>query len=152
GACQCHFFGDCGTHAARCAGNKDRFAFDFHKSSPRGSFPLRPNGSCPLWGRSPAFQLRARRSRRLRLIPASWSPTKRTSANPPAHSASASSFPNRAAERTLEAICPEIGAGRSIDKLRCDANSVTGPAHAAFEHIAHAKFIGDLLHVSSWTP
>src|SRR5262249_25397664 len=35
GACQCHFFGDCGTHAARCAGNKDRFAFDFHESSPR---------------------------------------------------------------------------------------------------------------------
>src|SRR5262249_83682 len=34
-ACQCHFFGDCGTHAARCAGNKDRFAFDFHESSPR---------------------------------------------------------------------------------------------------------------------
>src|SRR5438552_7186611 len=38
-------------------------------------------------------------------------------------------------------------AGFGIDQLRGDAHPVAALAHAAFEHIAHAEFAADLLHI-----
>ncbi len=35
-------------------------------------------------------------------------------------------------------------AGRCIDQLSVDPHLIAGPAHAAFEHVAHAQFLGDL--------
>ena len=50
-------------------------------------------------------------------------------------------------ERAVEAVGPEMRAGRGIDQLRGDAHALAGLAHRAFEHVAHAEFAPDLLHV-----
>ena len=50
-------------------------------------------------------------------------------------------------ERAVEAIGPEMCAGRRVDELAGDAHPVAGLAHAAFEHVAHAELAADLLHV-----
>ena len=50
-------------------------------------------------------------------------------------------------ERAVEAVGPEMGAGRRIDELAGDAHAVRGLAHAAFEHVAHAELAADLPHV-----
>ena len=50
-------------------------------------------------------------------------------------------------ERAVEAIGPEMRAGDRIDQLRGDAHPVAALAHRAFEHVAHAEFAADLLHV-----
>ena len=47
----------------------------------------------------------------------------------------------------LEAIGPEMRAGRRIDQLRVDAHAVLVTLHRAFEHVAHAEFLADLLGV-----
>ena len=36
---------------------------------------------------------------------------------------------------------------RGVDQLRRDANAPGGLAHRAFEHVVHAQFAPDLLHV-----
>ena len=50
-------------------------------------------------------------------------------------------------ERAFEALRPEMRAGRGVDQLPGDAHPVAGLAHAAFQHVAHAKLAADLLHV-----
>ena len=47
----------------------------------------------------------------------------------------------------LEPIGPEMRAGLAIDKLRVDAHPVLVALHRAFEDIAHAQFLADLLGV-----
>src|SRR5262245_61096694 len=47
----------------------------------------------------------------------------------------------------VEAIGPDVRAGGRVDQLAGDAHAVAGFAHAAFEHIAHAKFPRHLLYV-----
>src|SRR5438128_2082912 len=47
--------------------------------------------------------------------------------------------------RTIEAVRPEMRAGRGVDELAGDAHPVAGPAHATLQHIAHAKFPPHLL-------
>src|SRR5258708_18820445 len=47
------------------------------------------------------------------------------------------------------ALGPDMRAGRGVDELPGDAHAIAGLAHAAFEHIAHAKLAADLLHVDS---
>ncbi len=41
---------------------------------------------------------------------------------------------------------------RGIDQLTCDADTVSGLAHAAFQHIADAELAADLLHVHRAAP
>src|SRR5207244_3814797 len=50
-------------------------------------------------------------------------------------------------ERTIEAVGPEMSAGFRIDQLPSDAHPAAAFAHRAFEHIAHAHFTADLLHI-----
>ena len=50
-------------------------------------------------------------------------------------------------ERAVEAVGPEMRAGRRVDQLRGDAHPTAGLAHRAFEHIAHAELAPDLLHI-----
>ena len=51
------------------------------------------------------------------------------------------------AELAVVSFGPVMAAGRRIDELRGDAQPVAGPAHAAFEHVAHAERARDFLHV-----
>src|SRR5258708_37786832 len=48
-------------------------------------------------------------------------------------------------ERTVKPIRPQMHAVRHIDQLPSDAYAITGLAHAAFKHIAHAELTSDLL-------
>ena len=50
-------------------------------------------------------------------------------------------------ERAVEFVGPEMGARRDIDQLAGDADAVAGLAHAAFEDVAHAQFVRDLLNI-----
>ena len=50
-------------------------------------------------------------------------------------------------ELAVVALGPDVGAGRRIDELAGDAHAIRRLAHAAFEHVAHAEFAADLLHV-----
>src|ERR1700739_2248352 len=50
-------------------------------------------------------------------------------------------------ERAVEAVGPDVSAGRGVDQLPGDAHPVAGFAHAAFEHVAHAELLCHLLHV-----
>ena len=47
----------------------------------------------------------------------------------------------------VEAVGPEMRAGRRIDELAGDPHPLARLAHAAFEHVAHAQLAPDLLHV-----
>ena len=40
-----------------------------------------------------------------------------------------------------------MAAGRRIDELGVDPQPAPGSAHAALEHVAHAEFARDLLHI-----
>jgi hypothetical protein len=40
-------------------------------------------------------------------------------------------------------MCSGVG----LDQLRSDAHPLTGFAHRAFEHVAHAQLASDLFHV-----
>ena len=50
-------------------------------------------------------------------------------------------------EIAVVALGPDMIAGLGLDQLRGDPDAVAGFAHAAFEHIAHAQFAPDLLHI-----
>ena len=50
-------------------------------------------------------------------------------------------------ELPVVALCPAMGSSHSVDELGIDAHTVTTPANAAFQHIAHAQFAPDLPHV-----
>ena len=50
-------------------------------------------------------------------------------------------------EAAIVALGPDVMPIGCVDELRGDANAVPGFAHAAFEHVAHAKFAADLAHV-----
>ncbi len=52
-------------------------------------------------------------------------------------------------EATVEAIRPEMRAGRGIDQLSGDPHAVRRLAHAALQHIADAELAADLLHVDA---
>ena len=47
----------------------------------------------------------------------------------------------------LEAFGPEMRAGRRVDELRVDPHPVLIALHRAFEDVANAKFLADLLGV-----
>jgi len=47
----------------------------------------------------------------------------------------------------VEAVGPEMVAGRGVDELCGDAHSAAGFAHRTFEDIADTQFATDLLHV-----
>jgi hypothetical protein len=49
-------------------------------------------------------------------------------------------------ERAVEAVGPDVRAGRCVDQLPGDAHPVAGFAHAAFEDEAHAKLLRHLFH------
>ena len=72
---------------------------------------------------------RRRRSR------STWSCSSNTSSSEPS---------KRSAQR--------CAAGRRVDQLAGDAHPAAGLAHAAFEHVAHAQFAADLLHVDGAGP
>src|SRR5262249_18592331 len=48
---------------------------------------------------------------------------------------------------SIEPVCPEMGSGRSIDKLPCHTDAIRGSAHASFKHISNPQFTTDLFHV-----
>ena len=48
---------------------------------------------------------------------------------------------------TVVTLRPNVVAGLGVDELRGHANPLAAPAHAAFQHVAHAEFAPDLLHV-----
>ena len=52
-------------------------------------------------------------------------------------------------QRAVEAVGPQMRAGFGIDQLPGDAHPVAALAHRAFEHIAHAEFAPDLLHIDA---
>ena len=47
----------------------------------------------------------------------------------------------------IVALRPQVCAGRDVVELRRDAHAAAFLAHAAFDHVAHAELLGDLLHV-----
>src|SRR6202035_783041 len=47
----------------------------------------------------------------------------------------------------IKALGPDVRAARGIDELTSNAHSVARLADAAFQHVAHAEFAADLLHV-----
>ena len=49
----------------------------------------------------------------------------------------------------LEAVGPKMRAGFRVDKLRVDAHAVLIALHRAFEHVADAEFLADLLGVDA---
>src|SRR4029453_13504718 len=49
--------------------------------------------------------------------------------------------------RAFEALRPDIRPGLGVAELPGDAHLVAGLAHAAFQHVAHAKLAADFLHV-----
>ena len=50
-------------------------------------------------------------------------------------------------EIAVVAFAPDVAAGGGVVKLHGDAHAVAAFAHAALNHIADAKLLGDLLHV-----
>ncbi|MDE5444447.1 hypothetical protein GWG65_23965 [Bradyrhizobium sp. CSA207] len=54
-------------------------------------------------------------------------------------------------EIAVVALGPHMVAGSGLYQLRSDADPIAGLAHAAFEHIAHAEFASDLLHIDRST-
>src|SRR6185437_1287990 len=40
----------------------------------------------------------------------------------------------------VEALCPKVDTRGGIDKLRCDADSISYPLHASFHQVLHAQF------------
>src|SRR5262245_64348108 len=50
-------------------------------------------------------------------------------------------------QRSLEAIGPEMRAGRGIDELSGNAQTVAPFANTAFEHIADSQLAADVLHI-----
>ena len=53
-------------------------------------------------------------------------------------------------ERTVVALGPEVSAGGGVDQLRDDAHLIAGFLHTAFQHVAHAQFFPDVLHVGGF--
>jgi hypothetical protein len=51
-------------------------------------------------------------------------------------------------EPAIKAIGPQMRSSRRVDELASNAHSVSGLAHAAFEHIANTQLTPDLLKVS----
>ena len=51
--------------------------------------------------------------------------------------------------RLVEALGPEVSAGLGVDELRIDANPVGAALHGAFEHIANAELLADLLQIQT---
>ena len=47
----------------------------------------------------------------------------------------------------VEAVGPDMRSRRCVDELSGDAYAVRGLANAAFQHIAHAKLVTNLLHI-----
>src|SRR5262249_30674591 len=41
-------------------------------------------------------------------------------------------------------LSPEMGTSRSVNKLSSDTNSISGSAHASFDHELHSQPAGDL--------
>jgi hypothetical protein len=54
-------------------------------------------------------------------------------------------------EETVEAVGPEMRAGRRVDQLRADAHIIAGFAHRAFENIVHPQVAADLLNLECLT-
>ena len=50
-------------------------------------------------------------------------------------------------ELAVVAFGPPVGAGHSIDELRCKAYSIAFPANAAFQDVSHTKFAANLADV-----
>ena len=50
-------------------------------------------------------------------------------------------------ELAVVVLGPNMVAGRRVDQLGGDANAISGLAHAALQHVAHAEVAGDLGHV-----
>src|SRR5262249_5639349 len=46
------------------------------------------------------------------------------------------------------AFGPDVFASLRLEKLRADAEPIAGFAHTAFDHISHAEFAPDLLHIN----
>src|SRR6516164_5181808 len=53
-------------------------------------------------------------------------------------------------EPAVEAIGPEMSAGRGINELARNSDAVSGLAHAAFEHVADAELTPDLPNVDGF--
>ena len=51
----------------------------------------------------------------------------------------------------IEPIGPNMSAGLGVDQLRIDLNRFTQPPHAAFENMANAEILTDLLYVDRFT-
>src|SRR6185295_18453962 len=49
--------------------------------------------------------------------------------------------------RPIVALCPEVLTSDCVDELRVDANGVTLAPDTSLQHVAHAKLLGDLLHL-----
>src|SRR5262249_24180186 len=49
----------------------------------------------------------------------------------------------------IVAICPQVRAGRGLDELGGDADAISGPPHAAFEHVAHTELATHFAYVHS---
>ena len=47
----------------------------------------------------------------------------------------------------IEPVGPDVGAVSRVDQLPGDADTLSRPAHAALQNVAHAEFVGDLAHV-----
>jgi hypothetical protein len=47
---------------------------------------------------------------------------------------------------------PNVRSRHGIDELSSNTHAIRYPAHAAFEHIAHAKFAADLFHIDRSGP
>src|SRR6185437_16251755 len=50
-------------------------------------------------------------------------------------------------DAAVVALGPDMAAGGDVVELGGDAHAVAGLAHAAFDHVTDAEFLGDLLHV-----
>src|SRR5215468_2660688 len=50
---------------------------------------------------------------------------------------------------TIVTIRPQVMAARGLDELGGDANTIGGPPHAAFEHVAHTELASHFAHVHS---
>ena len=49
--------------------------------------------------------------------------------------------------RPIVALCPEVLTSERVDELRVDANGVALAPDTSLQHVAHAKVLGDLLHL-----
>ena len=52
-------------------------------------------------------------------------------------------------KRAVEMLCPQMRAGTCLDQLSRNSEPVSGPPHAAFEHVANAEFAPHLTHIDS---